>query len=181
MDYAAIIQTRKNGNAKANRQRLAAGLPELTTIGLAGTPGYHKATRSLHFLVLLDYSADGTKVLNADIRVLSRHGFVLMNVLMNVLGTPDHAPEIDAAMRGLIGLVTLNDANRYEDFDPGLDIVASGGFSAVLGGGAAQAGLLVLLPAFLKKGSFVLLALRFIWLKKLFTRKPPTVCRRISG
>ena len=171
MDYAAIIQTRKDGNAKANRQRLASGLPELTTIGLAGTPGYDKATWSLHFLVLLDYPADGTKVLNADIRVLSRHGFVLMNVLK----TPDHAPEIDAAMRGLIGLVTLNHSNRYEDFDPGLDIVGSGGFSAVLGGGAAQAALLVLLPAFLKKGSFVLLALRFIWLKKLFTRKPPTV------
>jgi uncharacterized membrane-anchored protein len=171
MDYGAIIQTRKDNDPEANRQRREAGLPELTTVGLAGTPGYDKATRALHFSVLLNYPADGTQVLNANIWVLARHGFVLMNVL----GRPDHAPDVDAAMPELISLVALKDGNRYEDFIPGVDMVAAGGLSALLGGGATQAGLLVLLLAFLKKGGFVLLALPFIWLKKLFTGKPPTV------
>lgn len=171
MDYGAIIQARKDSDAENNRERLAAGLPELTTIGLAGTPGYEKAMRALHFSVLLNYPADGTQVLNANIWVLARHGFVMMNVL----GTPSHAPEVDAAMPELIGLVSLREGNRYEDFIPGVDTVAAGGLSGLLGGGAAQAGLLVLILAFLKKGGFVLLALPFLWLKNLFTRKPPTV------
>ncbi|OYX25955.1 MAG: hypothetical protein B7Z10_04615, partial [Rhodobacterales bacterium 32-66-7] len=82
---------------------------------------------------------------------------------------------VDAAMPALIDMVALQDGNRYEDFVPGVDTVAAGGLSGLLGGGAAQAGLLVLLLAFLKKGGFVLLALPFIWLKNLFGRKPPTV------
>jgi len=94
---------------------------------------------------------------------------------MNVLGSADQAAEVDAAMPDLIRLVTLREGHRYEDFVPGIDTVADGGLSALLGGGVAQAGLLVLLLAFLKKGGFVLLALPFVWLKNLFGRKPPTV------
>ncbi len=171
MDYAAIIEARRAGDAEANRQRVEAGLPELLTVGLAGTPGYDQSRRALHFSVLLKSAADNTEVMNANIWVLSRHGYVMMNVL----GTPDHAPAVDAAMPALIDMVALQDGNRYEDFVPGVDTVAAGGLSGLLGGGAAQAGLLVLLLAFLKKGGFVLLALPFIWLKNLFGRKPPTV------
>jgi len=171
MDYAAIIEARKDSDGEANRQRQAAGLPGLVTVGLAGTPGYDKASRALHFSVLLKYVDDNTDVLNANVWVLSRHGFVLMNVL----GTPEHVPEVEAALPELTGMIALKEGSRYEDFIPGVDTIAAGGLSGLLGGGAAQAGLLVLALAFLKKGGFVLLALPFFWLKNLFGRKPPTV------
>jgi len=136
MDYDAIIQYRKDGDAAANQERLAAGLPEMETIGLTGTPGYDKASRTLHFSVLLRFMADGSEVLNANTWVLSRHGFVLMNVL----GSADQAAEVDAAMPDLIRLVTLREGHRYEDFVPGIDTVADGGLSALLGGGWRRRG-----------------------------------------
>lgn len=169
MDYDGIIQSRKASDDELNRQRREAGVGELTTIGLAGTPGYDKALRALRFSVLL--STDGTTpdILNANAWVLSRHGFTLMNVL----GTPDQAADVDASMPDLIKLVSFTEGNRYEDFLPGVDTVAEGGLSALLGGGAAQVGLIAIVLAFLKKGGIVLLAVPFIWLKgKLFGKKP---------
>lgn len=169
MDYDAIIQSRKASDAELNRQRREAGIGELTTIGLGGTPGYDAQARALRFSVLLSTTGQMPDILNANAWVLSRHGFALLNVL----GTPDQAAEVDAALPGLIKLVSFTEGNRYEDFMPGVDTVAEGGLSALLGGGAAQVGLIALALAFLKKGGIVLLAVPFIWLKgKLFGKKP---------
>jgi uncharacterized membrane-anchored protein len=170
MDFNAIIQARKDSDAEMNRQRREAGVTELTTIGLAGTPGYDRKTRALTFSVLLSTTGQTADVLNANAWVLSRHGFALMNVL----GTPEQAAEVDTAMPGLLKLVSFTEGNRYEDFIPGVDTVAEGGLSALLGGGAAQVGLIALVLAFLKKGGIVLLAVPFIWIKNRFSRKPPT-------
>jgi uncharacterized membrane-anchored protein len=169
MDFDGIIQSRKDSDADLNRQRREAGIGELTTIGLAGTPGYDRDLRALRFSVLLSTTGQMADILNANAWVLSRHGFALMNVL----GTPDQAAAVDRAMPDLIKVVSFTDGNRYDDFVPGVDTVAEGGLSALLGGGMAQAGLIVLVLAFLKKGGILLLAVPFIWLKnKLFGKKP---------
>jgi uncharacterized membrane-anchored protein len=160
MDYQAIIQARKDAEPELNRQRREAGLPELTTIGLTGTPGYDRASRSLTFSVLLD-SAAGGQTLNANAWVLSRHGYVNLNVL----GAPEQAADVDAKMPELISMVSLAEGNRYQDYAPGVDAVAEGGLSGLLGGGAAQAGLLIVALTLLKKFG-VLLALPVIWLVK---------------
>jgi uncharacterized membrane-anchored protein len=158
MNYQAIISARKEAEPELNRQRCEAGLPELTTVGLTGTPGYDRATRSLTFSVLLD-AEGGPQTLNANAWVLSRHGYVNLNVL----GAPEQAADVNAKMPELIGMVSLAEANRYEDYAPGVDAVAEGGLSGLLGGGAAQAGLLLVALTLLKKFG-VLVAVPVIWL-----------------
>ncbi|WP_333817922.1 DUF2167 domain-containing protein [Tabrizicola sp.] len=160
MDYQAIITARKNAEPEANRRRREAGLPELTTVGLTGTPGYDRASRSLTFSVLLDV-AGGGQSLNANAWVLSRHGFVNLNVL----GLPEQAADVNAKMPELIGMVSLPEGNRYQDYAPGVDALAEGGLSGLLGGGAAQAGLLLVALTLLKKFG-VFLVLPVIWLVK---------------
>jgi uncharacterized membrane-anchored protein len=156
--YQAIIKGRKDAEPELNRQRREAGVPELTTIGLTGTPGYDRATRSLTFSVLLE-SAGGGQTLNANAWVLSRHGYVNLNVL----GGPEQAADVAAKMPELIRMVSLAEGNRYADYAPGIDAVAEGGLSGLLGGGAAQAGLLLVALTLLKKFG-VVLVLPVIWL-----------------
>lgn len=158
MDFQGIIQARRDAEPELNRQRREAGVPELTTIGLTGTPGYDRATRSLTFSVLLQ-SAGGGQTLNANAWVLSRHGYVNLNVL----GAPEQAGDVTAKMPELIGMVSLSEGNRYADYAPGVDAVAEGGLSGLLGGGAAQAGLLLVALTLLKKFG-VLIAVPVIWL-----------------
>jgi uncharacterized membrane-anchored protein len=161
MDYAAIIQSLKDSDADQNRQRREAGLPEITTIGLAGTPGYDQTARALKFSVLLKQAANDNELLNANAWILSRHGFVNLNVL----GSAGQAGEVDAKMPELIGLVAMGEGNKYEDFTPGVDTVAEGGLSGLLGGGAAQVGMLVVALALLKKGGVIVL-LAGAWIVK---------------
>ena len=168
MDYQAIIDSRQAAEPELNRQRREAGLPELTTVGLTGTPGYDRTTRTLTFSVLLRQQDYAGEILNANAWVLSRHGFVNLNVL----GTAEQAPEVSAVMPELVSLVALAEGNRYEDYLIGVDAVAEGGLSALLGGGAAQAGLIVVALALLKKFGFLLI-LPAIWLgRMMFGRKP---------
>ncbi len=159
MDYEAIVQVMKDGDAEENRQRREAGLPEISTVGLAGTPGYDRGQRALKFSIILKYPAENQDILNANAWILSRHGFVNLNVL----GSAGQAAEVDAKMPELIGLVTMGTGNRYEDFVPGVDTVAEGGLSGLLGGGASQVGLLFVALALLKKFG-VLIVVPVVWL-----------------
>jgi uncharacterized membrane-anchored protein len=168
MDYQAIVNDRMAMEPDFNRQRRDAGLPELTTIGLAGTPGYDAATHALTFSVLIRSSGYDGEILNADAWVLSRHGFVQMTVL----GDAGHADAVDKAMPRLVSLVRLNEGNRYEDFVAGVDTIAEGGLSALLGGGATQAGLIVVAIALLKKFG-VLLLVPLIWVVNRLRGKAP--------
>jgi uncharacterized membrane-anchored protein len=166
MDYGAIIEARQAEEPELNRQRKASGLPELYTVGLTGTPGYDRATRSLKFSSLMRMGGSPQDTLNASAWVLSRHGFVYLNVL----GFPSQAAEIDAKLPELIKIVSLAEGNRYADYVPGVDAVTEGGLSALLGGGAAQAGLLIVVLSLLKKFGF-LLVVPAVWLFGKLRRK----------
>lgn len=168
MDFGAIIEARKASDPEANKQRQAQGLPQLFTVGLTGTPGYDRTTRSLKFSVLLKQDGYDGEFLNANAWVLSRHGYVNLNVL----GDPAQAAQIDAKLPELIGLVQLAEGNGYADYAPGVDAVAEGGLSALLGGGAGQVGIVIVLLALLKKFG-VLIAVPVIWLVNRLRGKRP--------
>jgi uncharacterized membrane-anchored protein len=169
MDYDAIIAARKDSEPELNRLRREQGIPELNTVGLVGKPGYDAATRALKFSVLLETPGADYRHLNANAWVLSRHGYVNLNVI----GVAEDAASADAAMPELIGLVSFTPGNRYADYVPGVDAVAEGGLGGLLGAGGAQAGLLVLAIALLKKFGF-LLAVPVIWLVNRMRRQGPT-------
>lgn len=168
MDYNAILQSRKDAEPELNRQRREAGIPELVTVGLVGTPGYDLVAHALKFALLLETPGENFKHLNANAWVLSRHGFVNLNVI----GAAEHASEVDAALPDLVKLVSFAEGNRYGDYIPGVDAVAEGGLSSLLGGGAAQVGLIAVAIALLKKFGF-LLVLPVVWLFGRLRRSGP--------
>lgn len=159
LDFNEIITSAQSRVEEDNKQRKAQGLATVTVVGIAGTPGYDPSRRALKFAKLLQFEGVEGRTLNSQIWVLSRHGFVLFNVL----GTEAQVAEIDAKAPELIGMVKLAEGNRHEDYVPGVDAAAEGGLTGLLGGGVAQVALVGVALALLKKFG-VLLVLPVVWL-----------------
>ena len=170
LDFNAILSSYRQADAAQNVERAKAGQPSLNTQGWSGTPGYDKPSHSLRYGLLLQQGDDPALWLNAHASVLGRHGMIDMNVI----ATAEQAAEVDKALPTLVSMVQFAPGNGYEDFIPGVDTVRDGGLSALMGGAAPSAGLLVLALLFLKKGAFlVLFPLAWVWVRikaRLFGR-----------
>lgn len=180
LDFKEILQGYRDSDAELNSERSKKGLPTLTTLGLGGEPGYDKVSHSLRFSLLLKQSDVQADLLNSNVWVLGRHG----HVNLNVIGMGAQAAEINTAIPGLVSMITFTDGNRYDQFIPGVDTVSDGGLEALLGGGAAQVGIMVLVLAFLKKGIvLILLPAAWLWVKiksALFNRSTPPATAALS-
>lgn len=168
MDFESILTFFKQDDAVANEERKKLGFPALNTLGWSGTPGYDQQTRSLRYAFLLQQEGYEGTMLNAHADVLGRYG----HVSLNVIGGAYQAEEIDAALPTLVSMVQFTTGNRYTDFIPGVDAMAEGGLTSLMGGGtAASIGIMAVLFAFLKKGGFLLI-FPLAWLKSKLFPKP---------
>jgi uncharacterized membrane-anchored protein len=93
-------------------------------------------------------------------------------------------PEIDKQTPQILGMVDFKEGNRYADFDPKVDKVATYGIAALVAGGiAAKLGMFKLLwVGLLAAKKFVVIGFLAVvaFIKKLFNRRdsstgnPPT-------
>ena len=114
------------------------------------------------------------ETLNYDIRMLGRKGVLELKTIASV----DQLPEIDAQTPQILGMVDFKEGNRYADFDPKVDKVATYGLAALVAGGAlaaaAKLGFLKLLwVGILAAKKFVIIGIAAIvaFFKKLFNRR----------
>ena len=124
-----------------NDQRRAAGYEPVHLRGWAKTPHYDANTKKLHWAKDLQFgeSAEATNVLNYNIRVLGRRGYLELNAVADM----QQLSQIEAAIPDVLSAVEFNVGHRYADFDPTTDQIAEYGIAAlVLGGVAAKSGLL---------------------------------------
>jgi uncharacterized membrane-anchored protein len=129
----------------------------------------------------LKFSRQLEDTLNYDIRILGRRGVLVLNAI----ATMDQLPEIEQQTPQILAMVNFNDGNRYADFNPKVDKVATYGIAALVAGGvAAKLGLFKLVWVFLLAAKkFVIIAVVAVtaWIKKLFSRNntptppPPSV------
>ena len=164
-----LLESIKQGNAQANKEREQAGHSPIEVIGWEFPPRYDATTHNLEWAIR--GAVDGRQILNYNTRLLGRKG--VMEVILVV--APDHLEETLPKFQDLLKGYTFETGQTYAEYRPGDKIAKYGLGALVLGGaavGAAKLGLLTPLLIFLKKGwKLVVVAFAAIasFFKKLFT------------
>jgi uncharacterized membrane-anchored protein len=106
--------------------------------------------------------------------MLGRKGVLELNAIASI----DQFQEIDAQTPEILGMVDFKEGNRYADFDPKVDKVATYGLATLVAGGAlvaaAKLGFLkVIWLAILAAKKFIIIGFIAVvgFFKKLFKRK----------
>jgi uncharacterized membrane-anchored protein len=135
LDAQAILDSIKQGNEEANKERSKQGGDALHIIGWQEPPHYDKVTHNLEWALLAEGEKDKDKVINANTRLLGRGGVVSVTLV----GTPDEVALAKPHLDEIIGQFHYNKGKQYSDFTPGQDKVAEFGLTALMAGGLGAA------------------------------------------
>lgn len=156
IDKDAILEGIRKGTEEANEIRKSKGIPALHVQGWFEEPHYDPATHNLVW-ALRARNDDGSEVVNYNVRLLGRHGYMSVTLVDEPAKLAVSRPEIAKVLNGF----SYKAGRTYAEFVPG-DKVAEYGLVALLAGGAGAAavkfGLLqFLLKALAKGGKAVVL------------------------
>jgi len=146
IDYDKMLKEMQEGTAEENKARKQAGYGTVDLVGWATRPRYDGASKKLYWAKELRFEGSDQHVLNYDVRVLGRRGYLSMNAVagMSELG------QIEAQIPTLLSVAEFDTGARYADYNAGTDKLAAYGLGALVAGGvAAKAGLFSKLLAFL--------------------------------
>ena len=175
INYTKLLKEMQEGVRKASAQRVKDGYPPIELVGWATPPRYDKETHKFYWAKELKFGdSHDENTLNYNLRILGRKGILELNAVAGM----SSFPAIEKATPDILAMVDFNDGNRYADYKPGTDKIATYGLAALVAGGiAAKAGLfkgllvgLLALKKFLIIGVLAVIA----FAKKLFGRKSPS-------
>jgi uncharacterized membrane-anchored protein len=170
INYADLLKQMQKATAENNKVRSEKGYPTVDLIGWAEAPRYDAETHKLYWAKELKFQGEQGETLNYDIRMLGRHGVLVLSAVASM----DQLGEIEKETPQILGMVNFNEGNRYADFDPKVDKVATYGLAALVAGGvAAKLGLFKLVWVFLLAAKkFVIIGVIAVaaFFKKLFKR-----------
>lgn len=168
IDYDAKLRDMIREDSLNNEQRRAAGYSGLQLIGWASPPYYDRSRKALHWAKELVSDGSERNVLNYNIRILGRHGVLVINAI----STMDHLDEVNQELPVVLGMAAFNDGYRHDQYDPAIDGASSKGLGSLIDGKDQEA-----VKDFLKTalmigaGGFVALLLLLIGLWYLVVRK----------
>jgi uncharacterized membrane-anchored protein len=169
-----LLQSLKDGNEEANKDRAARGFPPIEVIGWIEKPTYDPVTHRLVWSLSSRHKgepAGAATGVNYNTYALGRDGYFSLNLLTNSarIGADK------AVAHDLLAALDYDSGRRYQDFNASTDRIATYGIIALVGGLAAKKlGLLALIGAFVLKFAKVILlgaAAFFGGIFKLFSRK----------
>jgi uncharacterized membrane-anchored protein len=147
IDYDQLLRDMQASTEENNAARKEAGYESIQLVGWAKPPYYDSQEKKLYWAKRLKFEGSLEDTLNYDIRVLGRAGVLDLTV---VAGMPQLAM-VDSRMNEVLGMVSFNIGNRYAEFNPELDKVASYGIAGLIAGGVlAKAGFFKFLIALWK-------------------------------
>lgn len=171
IDYTEMMQEMQASAADNNEARKAQGYGAVEIVGWAEPPRYDASSHKLHWAKELAFEGQGEHTLNYDVRVLGRHGVLVMQAVAGI----GQLSQIKPGMSEALAAVNFNEGARYADFNPSTDKAAEYGLAALVAGGvAAKTGLWAKLLALLVAGKKLVIAavvLLFAGIGKLFGRK----------
>jgi uncharacterized membrane-anchored protein len=172
IDYNKLLEQMKKAVHEANPERTKAGYPTMELVGWAAPPRYDRETHKLYWAKELKFGGTQEDTLNYNIRVLGRHGVLILNAVAST----SQLPEIEKKSPEIVSAIDFNPGNRYADFNPASgDRVAAYGIAAlVAGGAAAKLGLFkVLWVAVLAAKKFIIIGAAAVaaWFRKMFGKK----------
>lgn len=174
-DYNALLAQMQAEARSLNRDRRAAGYPEVQIIGWAKTPQHDSVAHHISWARELRFFDGSPHALDYDMRLLGRHGVLSMNVV----GEMDQLEEVGAGAGELARRTSFNPGARYEDFDAERDEVASYGVVGLVATGvgvavAKNVGIMALLAKLAQPLSIALLVIAAALLsplRKLFGKR----------
>lgn len=171
IDYTELLQEMQASAAESNEARKAQGYGSVEIVGWAEPPRYDASSHKLHWAKELAFEGQGEHTLNYDVRVLGRHGVLVMQAVAGI----GQLAQIKPGMTQALAAVEFGEGARYADFNPATDKAAEYGLAALVAGGvAAKTGLWAKLLALLVAGKKLVIAavvLLFAGIGKLFGRK----------
>src|ERR1700677_2182078 len=114
IDYTKLLKNMQEETHNSNDERAKEGYPTMELVGWATPPRYDKATHKLYWAKELSVQGDETHTLNYDVRILGRHGVLVLQALAGM----NQYAQIDSAMPDVISMVDYKAGNTYADFDP---------------------------------------------------------------
>ena len=170
INYDDLLKQMQKGISENNKERQKQGYPAITLVGWAAPPHYDAPTHKLYWAKDLKFEDENEDTLNYSIRMLGRKGVLELNAVAGVA----QFKTIDEQTPKILGMVDFKEGNRYADFDPKVDKVATYGIAALVAGGiAAKAGLFKLLwVGILAAKKFIIIGVIAVvaFIKKLFGR-----------
>lgn len=130
IDYDAKLRGMIHDDSLANASRRAQGYGGLQLIGWASPPHYDKQRKVLHWAKEMVSDESEHNVLNYNIRILGRHGVLVINAI----STMDHLGEVEAELPAVFGMASFNDGFRHDQYDPAVDGASSKGLAGLLDG-----------------------------------------------
>ncbi len=156
IDYTALLSQMQEAVRENNKAREQQGYAAIELIGWAAPPRYDAANHKMYWAKELQFADEKEHTLNYSIRILGRRGVLVLNA---VAGMPQLA-QVEAATPEILSMINFSDGNRYADFNPSTDKLATYGLAALVAGGiAAKAGLFkILWVGLLAAKKFVIIA-----------------------
>jgi uncharacterized membrane-anchored protein len=133
IDKDAILEGIRRGTEEANEARKRKGIPALHVLGWFEEPHYDPATHNLVW-ALSAKSDDGGEVVNYNVRLLGRNGYMSVTLVDEPAKLAVSRPEIEKVLAGF----AYKTGRSYAEFVPG-DKVAEYGLVALVAGGAGAA------------------------------------------
>lgn len=146
IDYSDMLSDMQEEAASSNEARKQQGFGAVELVGWAESPRYDAGEHKLHWAKELAFEGEVAHTLNYDVRVLGRHGVLVMRAVAGI----GQLASIKPGMGEAIAAVEFDQGARYADFNPDSDRTAEYGLAALIAGGvAAKSGLLTKLLALL--------------------------------
>ena len=157
IDADELLQSYKEGTEENNKELAKENWLYVDKWDVA--PFYDEKLKSLSWSLLL-HDAGGNKLLNYNVRILTREGYVSAVLVSD----PEHlAADRKTFETAVLPAFTLKEGNRYEDYDESTDKTSQYGLTAlILGGGgllvAKKVGLIAMILLFAKKFWIIFIA-----------------------
>ena len=147
MDFDQLMKDMKAGEEEENKQRAAAGVQALHTIGWAQKPYYDKTNKVLHWALNLKGEGATDNTLNYTVMILGRKGLLSMNAVAPLYALDS----VKTHITEVLAMPKFTDGNKYSDFKPGVDDVATWTIGGLVAGKIlTKVGILAGLGKFLK-------------------------------
>jgi uncharacterized membrane-anchored protein len=175
INYTKLLKQMQESVREGSKQRLKDGYPSIELIGWATPPRYDQQTHKFYWAKELKFGdTPDEHTLNYNLRILGRRGILELNAVSGM----SQFSQIEKATPDILAMVNFNSGNRYADYTPGTDKIATYGLAALVAGGiAAKAGFFKgLLVAILALKKFLIIGVIAVvaFLKKIFGRKSET-------
>ena len=156
IDYADLLKQMQEGTRASSQERVKDGYPSVELVGWAAKPSYDRTTHKFYWAKEIKFGDNVSgNTLNYNLRILGRGGVLVLNVVAGIA----QLHTVEAAVPEILRMADFDSGQRYADYTPGTDKVATYGLAALVAGGvAAKTGLLKgVLVALLAMKKFVVM------------------------